>query len=277
MRDAQTKYIVIIGDPVSHSLSPTMHNTAYQATGLEKEYVYLASDTNVEEVGNVIHAMRALRNFHGLTCTVPHKVKVMPYLDEIDTTARNIGAVNTVVKEKGILKGYNTDWLGIVSPLRKKVPQPKDKKVLVIGAGGAARAAIYGALHESCKVTILNRNVEKACLLAHEFGCDILDTPTTSSVFPFDIIINTTPLGMPPYEKESPLPDGMLHSEQVVFDVVYHPKNTVLLQQALSARSTCIYGWEMLLHQATAQFTLYTGRDAPEAVMQNVIHTSYET
>lgn len=277
MIDAQTKFIVIIGDPVTHSLSPAMHNTAYQATGLEKEYVYLASDTNVEEVGNVIQAMRAMHNFHGLTCTAPHKVKAMSYLDEIDEKARNIGAVNTILKEEGILKGYNTDWLGIVTPLRKKVPRLKDKNVLVIGAGGAARAAIYGALHESCEVAILNRNVETARRLAGEFGCDLLFTASPSSIAPFDIIINTTPLGMPPYEKESPFPDGLLHMDQVVFDVVYHPRETALLRQALSAGSPCIYGWEMLLHQATAQFTLYTGRDAPEAVMQNVIHTSYET
>src|SRR3989344_6026284 len=148
---AKTKLCIIIGDPVEHSLSPVMHNAAYQALGIDNEFVFVASQVKVAHVKDVVTAMRVM-GFRGLTCTIPHKIAVMKYLDKIDPIAQKIGAVNTVVNENGILTGYNTDWLGTVIPLEKHGTL-KNKKVALIGAGGAARACGYGVIEKGATLT----------------------------------------------------------------------------------------------------------------------------
>src|SRR3990167_2361987 len=138
----KTKMCIIIGDPVEHSLSPAMHNAAYKALGIDDQFVFTAAHVNVKDVKKVVDAVRVM-GIRGLTCTIPHKIEVMKYLDEIDPIAQKIGAVNTVVNDNGILKGYNTDWLGTVTPLEKIITL-NDKNVALIGAGGVARACGYG-------------------------------------------------------------------------------------------------------------------------------------
>ena len=271
MISAHTKFIVIIGDPVNHSLSPSMHNACYKQLGLSEQYVYLAARTNVTDVEHVVQAMRAMDNFHGLTCTQPHKVEVMGYLDWVDSHAVAIGAVNTVVKRDGKLKGYNTDWIGVSRSFEKHGIGLSEKRALVLGAGGASRAVIYGLKRKGSKVTVFNRSIDKARLLGEEFECDVLTELTSSTISKFDILFNATPLGMHPYEAESPLPQGLIQAHHVVFDAIYAPKETVFIKEALHVGATVIYGWEMLIHQGFSQFELYTGMKPPLDVMEQIL------
>jgi len=266
---AKTKICLIIGDPVEHSLSPAMHNAGYEALGIDNQFVYLGAQVKFEDVGVVVQAMRKM-GIHGLTCTIPHKVEVMKYLDEIDETAKKIGAVNTVLNKQGKLIGFNTDWQGAVVPL-EKITTLSDKKVMVLGAGGAARAVIYGLLRRGAKVKIFNRTKEKAIELAKEFNCLSGDLNNQEEIKDFDIIVNTTSVGMKPLENETPIPVKYLNEKQIVFDIVYTHAETKLLREAKKRGATIIPGIEMLLHQGTAQFEIYTGQKAPEEVMRKTL------
>lgn len=266
---SKTKLCIIIGDPVGHSLSPAMHNAAYAALGIDHEFVFVAARVKVENIADVVTAMRVM-GFRGLTCTVPHKIKVMKYLDKIDPIAQKIGAVNTVVNENGILTGYNTDWLGTVIPLEKHGTL-KNKKVALIGAGGAARACGYGVVERGAKLTIFNRTIEKAEALAHELDHGVGTGRNLSVLHEYDIILNATTMGMGKNEGKSPVPKSAICEHHLVFDAVYSPFETQLLKDAKEQGATIIHGTEMLLHQGTAQFELYTGQQAPEQVMREVL------
>lgn len=269
----KTKICVIIGDPVEHSLSPAMHNAAYEALGIDGEFVFIASHVKVENVKEVVQAVRVM-NIRGLTCTIPHKLEVIKYLDEIDPIAKKIGAVNTVVNEKGVLKGYNTDWLGTVTPLENAIGNLKGKSVALVGAGGAARAMAYGVLEKGATLSIFNRTTAKAQILADELGADI---PVYSfnemqdEISNHDIILNATSVGMGDQVDQTPVPKEYIQKNQVVFDAVYAPRETRLLKEAEEQGAITIQGIEMLLHQGTAQFELYTGRKAPIEVMRKVL------
>jgi len=207
---------------------------------------------------------------HGLTCTVPHKIAVIPFLDEIDSIAKKIGAVNSVVNANGILKGYNTDWIGAICPLKKMIDLAH-KKVLVIGAGGAARAVVYGLMKEKAHVTIINRTKEKAQQLAKEFGCNNRERTDVQFVSSQDVIINTTSVGMHPHINESPIPTEGIRNGQIIMDIVYAPYETEFLRQGKNRGATILHGIEMLLFQGTAQFELYTGIPAPIEVMRKTL------
>jgi shikimate dehydrogenase len=269
---AKTKICMVIGDPIAHSLSPQIHNAGYQALALEDQFVYVAAQVKVEHIEDFIKGIRAM-NIRGVSCTMPHKLAVMKYLDILDETAKTIGAVNTIVNEKGVLTGYNTDWLGVVTPLETLTPL-KNKEVAVLGAGGAARAIIYGLRKKEAKVTIFNRTQEKAEKLAEEFNTEIALLSNREKLQAADIIINATSVGMTPYEKESPIDTTTLQPKQIVLDAIYHPRETLLLQKAKSQGALPIPGIEMLLYQAIAQFELYTKHTAPEDAMRKVL---YET
>ncbi|EKE15179.1 MAG: hypothetical protein ACD_12C00117G0002 [uncultured bacterium] len=266
---AKTKICLIIGDPVTHSLSPAMHNAGYEALGIEDKFVFLGANVNIKDVGVTIQSMRKM-GIHGLTCTIPHKIEVMKLLDEIDDTAKMIGAVNTVLNQNGKLIGFNTDWLGAVIPL-EKITTLSEKKVLVLGAGGAARAVIFGMLKRKAMVTIFNRTKEKATKLAKEFNCQMTDLKIESEIKNFDIIINTTSVGMKPLEDKTPISIKFITNKQIVFDIVYVPFETKLLREAKKRGAKIIHGTEMLLHQGTAQFEIYTGHKAPEEVMRRIL------
>jgi len=201
------------------------------------------------------------------------KIAVLPFLDEIDPIAKKIGAVNTVVNTDGILKGFNTDWMGAIIPLKKRIDLA-EKKTLVIGAGGAARAVVFGLMKEKASVTITNRTVEKAAQLAREFGCKERRNIDSHFIDSQDIIINTTSVGMHPHENESPIDTEGIRKGQVLMDIVYAPHETELLKQGKNRGATIIHGIEMLLFQGTEQFELYTGVKAPIEVMRKTLATA---
>lgn len=270
---AKTKICVIVGDPIEHSLSPAMHNAAYQALGIDDEFVFVAAHVKVEDMKDVVQAVRVM-NIRGLTCTIPHKIEVMQYLDEIDPIAEKIGAVNTVVNENGVLKGYNTDWLGTVAPLVHATRTLKSKKVALIGAGGAARAMGYGVIQRGANLTIFNRTTEKAREFAQELGNGVhvktLDE-MKAEIPKMDVILNATSLGMGEQVNQSPVPKECIQQGQIVFDAVYAPRETKLLKEAKEQGAYTIAGVEMLLHQGVAQFELYTGQKAPIDVMKRIL------
>lgn len=268
---AKTKFFIIIGDPVDHSLSPAMHNAAYKHLGIDDRFVYLGSNVKITDVGKVVESMRAMENFSGLTCTIPHKIEVLKYLDWIDPIAKKIGAVNSVIKDNGVLKGYNTDWLGAIIPL-EKITKIKNKKIAVLGAGGAARALIYGLKLKGAIITIFNRTLINAQKLASEFDCNFSDLDHQKNLESKDIIINATPVGMKPLDDKIPILAEHLKDSQIVFDIVYIPFETRLLKEAKKRKARIIHGIEMLLHQGTAQFELYTGYKAPEEVMRKILY-----
>ncbi|MFH0810638.1 MAG: shikimate dehydrogenase [Pseudomonadota bacterium] len=261
--DARTKVYAIIGSPVEHSLSPAMHNAAFRAEGLNAVYVALA----VTELGAAIAGMRAL-GLAGLSVTVPHKTAVMKYLDHIDESARQVGAVNTVVWEKGALVGYNTDVSGALRSLEPHT-DITGRRFLVIGAGGAARAIGYGLWQRGAEVTIANRSVERGRLLAEDLACAFvpLSEVTKLSV---DGVIQATTVGMSPGPDRSPVPPQLFRPGMLVMDIVYKPRETRFLKDAKDRGCVCIGGLDMLLEQAVEQFRLWTGR-APRQVMAEAL------
>lgn len=259
MIDGSTQLCMVIGHPAKHSLSPVIHNAGYQAAGIDDKFVYVACDVEPERIEDFVRGIRAM-GVRGVSCTMPHKEIIMPYLDVIDPVAKKVGAVNTVVQENGKLYGYNTDWLGVVTPL-KSVTQLQDKKAFVLGAGGAARAMVYGLLSEGASVTVYNRTAEKAEALAREFGCQA--TTDISAAKEADIICNATSVGMHPHEGQTPLSNEFMRPGHIIFDSIYAPYETKLLRDAETKGAQIIHGTEMLLGQAVAQFELYTGQSAP--------------
>ncbi|MFA6393832.1 MAG: shikimate dehydrogenase [Patescibacteria group bacterium] len=266
------KICLIIGDPVAHSLSPAMHNAGYRALKIDNQFIFLSAKVKPRELKNSVRAARTL-GIRGLTSTMPHKQAIMKYLDRIDPIAKKIGAVNTVVNESGRLTGYNTDWLGAVIPLENSAGKNglKNKRVALLGSGGAARAIAYGLAKKGARLKIFDRDINNARKLAKEFGAESGGYSQIHEVKSSDIIINATPIGMKPRENESLVPAEFLRKDQVVFDAVYFPRKTKLLKQAEKKGAKIIPGLEMLLYQGAAQFELYTGRKAPVEAMRKAL------
>lgn len=265
----KTKICMVIGDPIQHSLSPKMHNAAFEALGIDNEFVFVASQVKPEDLSDFVKGVRTM-GIRGLACTIPHKTAIIKYLDYMDEVAQKIGSVNTVVNDGGILKGYNTDWLGVTGPL-EKITSLDDKTVALIGAGGAARAVAYAVMKKGAKLTIYNRSLEKAERLAKEFGGKALSLHHLEKIKDADIIFNATPLGMYPNEDKTPIPNELMRKNQIVFDAVYTPFETKLLRDAKSKGAQIISGVEMFVKQGAAQFKLYTGFDAPVDAMKKVL------
>lgn len=265
------KMCYIIGDPVAHSLSPAMHNAAYKALGID--YVFNAQRLALAELEAFMADVR-IKGIHALAVTVPHKEAVIKYLDELDETAKQIGAVNTVVNKNGRLFGYNTDCYGAIESLKKHTVLV-GKKVALLGSGGSARAVVYGLVKEKCEVVIYGRNTDKANGLAKTFGCKALPWDERNSLSA-DIIINTTPIGRE--GDELPLDEKVITEKHIVFDINYAQNSTPLLRAAAKKHATTVDGLEMLLRQGMLQFELYTGLKAPEEAMNKALHNkvSYE-
>lgn len=261
MLTAKTKICLVVGWPIDHSLSPAMHNAAYKALGMEDEFVFLGANVQETDVEGMIKAMRIL-GIRGYACTMPHKLKILEYLNEIDPIAKQIGAVNTVVNENGFLKGYNTDWLGVVTPL-KKLTNLNGKKVAIIGAGGAARAVVYGLLKQGADISVIfNRELSQAEELAKNFNvdCSIKGLEEIEQISGVDIIVNATPLGMRgELEGQTPLPKEFIKPGQIIFDVVYSLQDTRLLREAKEQGAKVVSGVEMVLYQAIDQFAFHAG------------------
>ncbi|MBI2101553.1 shikimate dehydrogenase [Candidatus Woesearchaeota archaeon] len=256
-----TKIVGLIGNPVEHSWSHIMHNAAFDRLDINAVYLKFQAD----KLKEFIEHMKNL-DIIGFSVTIPHKVEVMRYLDEIDKQAKGISAVNTIVVKNGRLIGYNTDCPGAIKSL-KRITELKGKNAVVLGAGGAARAIIYGLMENKSNVKILNRTAEKAKLLADYFKCDYgsLDDIKKTD---YDILINTTPAGMHPHIGGSPVPPDCIKNGAVVFDMVFNPYKTKLLVEAEKRNCRIIAGFEMLIHGALLQFKLWTGKEAPERLMR---------
>lgn len=264
---------LIIGDPVSHSLSPRMHNVAYRVK--ELPFVMGAARVTPEALPEAIAGVRAL-NIRGLACTMPHKVTICSLLDELDPIAKTIGAVNTVVQDKGRLIGFNTDWLGILRPL-ESMTSLRGKQVAILGAGGAAQAAVYACATAGASVTIVNRTIASAESVAARFGVEALALNSSSDLEPFEVIINTTSVGMSPNTTQSPLSDNQIFPHQIVFETIYYPLETQLLRSAASQGAKIVRGLDMFLEQGAAQFELHTGANAPREAMRSEIFPALVT
>lgn len=268
-----TRVCALIGDPVEHSLSPRIHNAAFQH--LKLNYVYVAFRVTGEDLENALQGARALK-IHGLNVTMPLKTRIVSYMDRLDPSAERIGAVNTVLNEEGRLIGHNTDGLGALTALRAHGQDPTNKKVLILGAGGASRAVSYALSGDAREIVILNRTVWKARALANElnkaFGKRVRhgrldEKELEKELEDVDILINATPLGMHPNENETPVSRRLLRSDLTVFDLVYNPPETRLLREAREIGAKTINGLAMLVHQGALSFEIWTGRRAPIDVM----------
>jgi len=270
MIDADTSLFGLIGNPVAHSLSPVMHNQAFAATGYNG--VYLAF--GVTDPGTAIKGIAAL-NFKGVSVTLPHKVAVMEYLDAVDETAARIGAVNTIVNNQGRLIGYNTDGAGALQALRTRT-SIKDKSVALIGAGGAARAIGFGLVAAGGRVTILNRTRVSGERLAADLQAQFLPLDEWAPNH-YEILINTTPVGMHPETDATPIPQEDLSKDMVVMDIVYNPLETQFLKEAAASGCRIINGVDMFVFQGAQQFELWTGKKAPVGVMRNAVLEALKT
>lgn len=262
--DSDTILLALLGDPVSHSLGPVMHNTAFAETGFNG--VYLAF--RAKDVGNAVIGIKAL-GIKGASITIPHKISVMDFIDELDDTAKKIGAVNTLVNRDGVLTGYNSDGIGAVKALSEKTAI-KDKSVVVLGAGGAARAIGFGILAEGGRVTIVNRTPARGENLAKVLGADFQPMSALNKI-DGHILINTTPVGMLPDIDAMPVRKQDLDSSMVVMDIVYNPLMTRLLRTAESIGCRIINGVSMFVYQGAFQFELWTGIKAPVMAMKKAV------
>jgi shikimate dehydrogenase len=273
MERSPAKTYCIIGDPISHSLSPGMQNAAFSALGLN--CTYISFRVPAPELKESVDSLRAI-NVAGFNVTIPHKVAVTKYLDELDVTAKKAGAVNTVNNIEGILKGYNTDIAGFIEPLRRRKFDfgGTTATILLLGAGGAARAIIAALSEEKTagRVVIENRDQAKAKELARTGGdlglrCETIALEDAIKVSPdAGLIINATSIGLD--NEPSPIDSDHIKKGSVVYDIVYRPVVTDLLEQAKFAEAHVVYGYEMLLEQGAKAFEIWTGLPAPRDVMK---------
>ncbi len=267
----------VIGDPVEHTLSPVMHNAAFEELNLD--FVYLAFRVRREELREAIIGARSL-DLQGLNVTMPHKNAVMRYLDEIDSTARSIGAVNTILNDEGRLMGYNTDGIGALKALEENGITPNGKKLLLLGAGGAGKAIAFHAAREVEELVILNRTPQKAKKLAEvlrkEFNKKINGDALSTEIMKeelrdADILVNATSVGMHPDIDQSLVPPSSLRTDLCVMDIIYTPLETKLAKDAKAVGAKVVSGIEMLVYQGAASFEIWTNHPAPVKVMKQAV------
>jgi shikimate dehydrogenase len=259
------KRYAVIGNPIGHSLSPAMHNAAFKEMGVDAKYEAL-------EVERLDRAWGHLKStYSGINVTIPHKVAIMDYIDEKEMAVDLIGAVNCV-GFNSVVRGYNTDLYGAVEALKTEVPKLKNKRVLVLGAGGAARAIVYGCLLEGMKVSVYNRTVEKADELAAEIK-EKLSKDIAVAPGPYldktDVVINATSVGMTPKADTTPL-TSPIPSNVVVMDIVYNPLETRLLKQAKAAGARTVGGVEMFVRQGAESLRIW-GYEPPVDAMREAV------
>jgi len=259
----------VIGNPVSKSMGYLIHNRAFQEIGSPDIYVSFL-------VNNVAKFFNEFKEFfQGLSVTMPCKENIIPLMNEVDSTAQKIGAVNTVVKEENGWTGHNTDCTGAILALEKQVDL-KDKNVLIIGSGGTAKAIGFGVVAKGAHLTVTyNRNKERGVQLAKELKCRLASIRDIGD-HDFDVLINCSPVGMSPQTDQTPFSNGNLKPGMVVFDSVYNPPETRLLKEAKSAGCTVISGVELFINQAARQFEMWTGEKAPVQAMREVLMEKIE-
>ncbi|MFC2035292.1 shikimate dehydrogenase [Chloroflexota bacterium] len=272
----KTRLCGLIGDPVEHSVSPVMHNTAFRETGID--YLYVPLRVKKEELGKAIEGMRAF-DMKGLNVTIPHKVAIIQFLDELDQLAERIGAVNTIVNNDGVLTGYNTDASGFLQTLLERGIEPEGKNVVILGAGGASRAISFILADRGAHLVILNRLLELAWAKELAGRISQISTKEVESLElnrenlmgvlgKADILVNTTSVGMSPNSNETPVDSALLRSDLIVFDIVYNPIETRLLREAGLAGAETLGGLDMLIWQGALAFEKWTGVKAPVESMK---------
>ncbi len=263
--DGNTRICGLIGNPVAHSMSPFIHNAAFEKLGLNYKYFCFKVENN--NLRQAIMSMRAI-DIKGMNVTVPYKQQVIPFLDELDEVAKKIGAVNTIVNNRKKLKGFNTDYIGLIKAIEEHTTI-KGKKIVLLGAGGAARGIAFGIIEKKGSLIILNRTVAKAKELAKEFGCEyggleLMDKEKA------DLLINSTSVGMHPKENETIAKKSQLKNFKIVLDAVYNPIETKLLKLARDAGCKTISGLNMLVYQGAASFELWTGKKPDTKLMKKI-------
>lgn len=270
----------VMGNPIAHSKSPAMHNAALSACQIDGHYVPL--HVTEDKLKDAIAGIVAM-NFRGVNVTVPHKIEVMKYVDELDEGARHIGAVNTIVNHDGHLIGYNTDGIGYLRSLKEEaMPDITGKNVLVIGCGGAARGIIYALLGERPnKVIVANRTVNSALALAKEWatlgnieGCSLSEVGIHARAV--DLIINTTTVGMHPNIGDCPIDPDHIPTGIVVSDLIYNPLETLLLKSARDKGCVTHNGFGMFIYQGAYAFEYWTGLAAPIDAMKEAVNHSFK-
>lgn len=274
--NGKTTICAVIGDPIGHTMSPTMHNAAYRALGLNFAYVAF----HVKNVRQAVQGVLGL-GIRGLSVTIPHKIEIMQYMDETSPLARKIGAMNTVINDNGRLLGTNTDAHGTLKAI-ETLGDPNGKNVVILGVGGSARAAAFALACERnpSKLVLAARNADKAQTLACEIAQHTSVPLHTVSFGPTDLapvfeqadfIINTTPVGMSPKVEECLIPEELFSPRHAVFDMIYNPAETLLLRRAKARGAQVVNGVPMFVHQGAEQFRLWTGHEPPIAAMQEAV------
>lgn len=256
-----TKVYGILAHPAGHSLSPAMFNAAFDASGIDAEY-------RIFDEADLGRFLELSRDLSGLSVSLPYKEKVVEHLNFVSEDVKAIGACNTVKIEDGRLSGFNTDWVGFLEALARPV---SGLRVVVLGAGGAARAIVYGLVKEGAKVVVLNRTVEKAKKLAEEFSCEGFGGLPDLSKFECDILVQATSAGVSSRSDVLVDVEYLKRVRPVVFDIVYKPLITLLLETARNVGCEIITGEKMLLNQAVKQFEIWFGREAPKEVMRGAL------
>jgi shikimate dehydrogenase len=276
--NSETKLYLLIGDPVEHSFSPFMHNAAFQFLGINS--VYLTLQVKSDGLIDAIKGMRSM-GIPGINVTIPHKISIMKYLDEIDSHAKIIGAVNTVVNKDGRLIGYNTDGVGAITALKAEKADPEGKKVVVLGAGGAARALSFSIAPYASRLVVLNRTKSKATSLVKaiktRLSIDIVGEALTINslsreLTDTDLLINTTSVGMFPKIEETLVDRQLIKPNMVVFDIIYNPPETRFLKEAKASGAKVLNGINMLVNQGALSFKLWIGLKPPMDVMYRAIN-----
>lgn len=263
----------VIGSPIAHSMSPHIHNDAFKQ--MDYNAHYHAFHIEPDELEDAVKGMKAL-GVSGFNVTIPHKEAIIPLLDEVDEAARRIGAVNTVVNRDGVLIGYNTDGKGYVEAL-KEVTMLKNKRVLIIGAGGAARAIFYTLAKEgNIQIDLYNRTASKAVELIQEFSLNhlakgISSKEAVNTMKDYDVVVQTTSVGMFPYTEESPFPLINIKEGAVFSDIIYNPIETRLLRDAKALGAVTQNGVSMFAYQAAFAFEHWTGQLPDTDRMKNIV------
>jgi shikimate dehydrogenase len=270
----KTRLCGVVGDPIEHTLSPTIHNAAFNH--LKLDFVFLAFHVRAAELENAIRGMRSL-GIHGLNVTMPHKSAVISYLDKVDSAVQFLGSANTILNRDGRLLGFNTDGGGALYALRENGVELAHKKVLLLGAGGAAKAIAFSLAQEAESLCILNRMPEKAAILADALnrmfnkkieGGALSPSAIQKNMEDSDILVNATSIGMHPNVNQSIVAPQWLKPNLAVMDIVYNPAETKLAKAAKAAGAKVISGLEMLIYQGAASFKIWTGKSAPIEVMR---------
>jgi len=276
----------IIGYPLEHSLSPAMHNAAFRELDLNFDYV--AFEVAPPDLKDALAGLRALK-INGFNVTVPHKETIIPFLDDLTKVARDIGAVNTVVCQNQKMIGYNTDGPGLIESLKEDAKfDPREKKIVILGAGGAGRAAATMLGEQGAKSITISDIAENKAVRLVEYLLSYSNAPCQEvkmdsaelqdKISAADLLINATPIGMSPNSEETPLPENIkLPSNLLVYDLVYNPRETKLLKTAKSSGAKTCSGLGMLVRQGALAFTLFTGEEAPLNTMRKVVEAALDS